>query len=44
MFVWNLNYSTIPGSQPIDEKAAWSLLRPDGSPRPAFGAVQALLK
>ncbi|HET8631378.1 MAG TPA: cellulase family glycosylhydrolase [Thermomicrobiales bacterium] len=44
MFLWNLNYSTIPGSQPTDEKATWSLLRPDGTPRPAFGAVQALLK
>jgi len=42
LVVWNLNYAAIPGSAPDDEKAGWSLLRADGSPRPALAALAAL--
>ena len=34
MFVWNLNYASVVG--PIDEKAGFSLVRADGSARPAY--------
>jgi len=37
MFLWNLNFSTVTG--PADEKAAFSIVRPDWSPRPAFAAL-----
>src|SRR5207248_5726755 len=39
LFVWNLNYATIPGIAPDDPQAGWSLLRADGSPRPVFDAI-----
>jgi hypothetical protein len=42
MFVWNLNFAPITG--PGDEKAAFSLLRSDWSPRPAYEALRALSK
>jgi spore germination protein YaaH len=37
MFLWNLNFGCICGPQ--DEKAAFGILRPDGSPRQAFAAL-----
>ena len=36
-FVWNLNFQTVVGPQ--DEKFAFGVLRPDGSPRPAYTAL-----
>lgn len=38
MFVWNLNFQAT--NPPTDEKYGWSILRPDGSPRPAFIALR----
>jgi polysaccharide biosynthesis protein PslG len=38
MFVWNLNFAVLgPAS---DEKSAFGILNPDGSPRPAFLALR----
>lgn len=37
MFVWNLNFATVVA--PTDEKAPFSLIRPDGSTRPAYTAL-----
>ncbi len=42
VFVWNLNWSTL--TDPSDEKAPWSALNADGSPRPAYDALQAMEK
>jgi hypothetical protein len=42
MAVWNLNFSTVVS--PGDEKAPWSILRSDWSPRPAYQALQAMPK
>ncbi|MFN8511956.1 MAG: cellulase family glycosylhydrolase [Chloroflexia bacterium] len=44
MFVWNLNYAATPSIGPTDEKFGWSLLRADGSNRPAFIALRDLPK
>jgi len=41
-FVWNLNFQTVVGPQ--DEKFAFGVLRPDGSPRPAFTALKEMTK
>lgn len=41
-FVWNLNFQSVVGPQ--DEKFAFGLLRPDGSPRPAFAALKEMTK
>ena len=41
-FVWNLNFQSVVGPQ--DEKFAFGVLRPDGSPRPAFTALQEMTK
>lgn len=38
LLLWNLNYAAIPGA-PYDDKAAWSLLRPDGSSAPTLDAL-----
>jgi LysM repeat protein len=38
MFVWNLNFAPVSG--PADEKAAFSLVRADWSPRPAYDALK----
>lgn len=47
MFLWNLNFS-IPWGQkegnPFHEQASFSILNPDWSPRPAWFAIQAMLK
>jgi hypothetical protein len=42
MFVWNLNYAAVVG--PEDEKAGFSLVRADGSLRPAYLALAAMPK
>ena len=38
MFLWNLNYGVTSGAS--DEKAAFGILRPDGSPRPAYQVLK----
>jgi polysaccharide biosynthesis protein PslG len=42
MFVWNLNFSTVVA--PSDEKAPWSVINADWSPRPAYTALQNMPK
>jgi len=37
MFLWNLNYGPVCGA--ADEKAAYGIIRPDWSPRPAYAAL-----
>jgi hypothetical protein len=44
MFVWNLNYAATPSIATDDEKYGWSVLRGDGSNRPAFEALRDLPK
>jgi hypothetical protein len=44
MFLWNLNYQTIPGISQGDEKYAWGVLRPDFSHRPAYEAIKNMPK
>lgn len=44
MFLWNLNYQTIPGISSGDEKYGWSVLRPDFTSRPAYDAVKNMQK
>ena len=42
VFVWNLNFGPLWGAQgdPLHEQAAFGLIAPDGSPRPAYTALQ----
>lgn len=42
MFVWNLNFAPVTG--PHDEKAAFSIVRNDWSPRPAYHALKSMGK
>ncbi len=42
MFLWNLNFGPVCGAQ--DEKAAFGIVRPDWSPRPAFWALAQMPK
>jgi len=42
MFLWNLDISMYAG--PDSEISAFSIVRPDGSPRPAFTALAAMPK
>jgi hypothetical protein len=44
LFVWNLNYAATPAIGPDDEKFGWSVLRGDGSDRPAFAALRDMPK
>ena len=44
MFVWNLNYAATPNITTDDEKYGWSVLRGDGTNRPAFVALRDLPK
>lgn len=44
MILWNLNYQSIPGIAPGDEKYAWAVLRPDFSSRPAYDAIKNMPK
>ena len=45
VFIWNLNFSVLWGTagNPLHEQAAFSLLNPDWSPRPAFNRVQGII-
>jgi GH35 family endo-1,4-beta-xylanase len=45
VFIWNLNFSVLWGTagNPLHEQAAFSLLNPDWSPRPAFNRVQGVI-
>ena len=42
MFLWNLNFAPVAG--PCDEKAAYSILRADWTPRPAYYALKNMAK
>jgi spore germination protein YaaH len=42
MFVWNLNFGPVSGAH--DEKAAFSILRPDWGARPAYAALRDMPK
>jgi len=42
MFLWNLNFAPVAGAR--DEKAAFSILYPDWSPRPAYAALRDMPK
>jgi hypothetical protein len=41
VFVWNLNFAVL--GPPSDEKSAFGILNPDGSPRPAYLALRRAL-
>jgi polysaccharide biosynthesis protein PslG len=45
-FLWNLNFAIIWGRQgnPLHEQAAFGVLNPDWSPRPAYLAIQSMAK
>lgn len=42
VFIWNLNFGPLwaANGDPLHEQAAFGLIAPDGSPRPAYTAVQ----
>ena len=42
MFLWNLNFGPVSGAR--DEKAAFGIVRPDWSARPAFNALAGMPK
>jgi hypothetical protein len=44
MFLWNMNFAVLWGEQgnPMHEQAAYGILNPDWSPRPAFIALQGI--
>ncbi len=42
MFLWNLNFGPVAGAH--DEKAAFGIVRPDWSPRPAYAALRDMPK
>lgn len=44
-FIWNLNFAVTWGEQgqPLHEQAAFGLLNPDWSPRPAYSRVQGFI-
>ncbi|HET6318873.1 MAG TPA: cellulase family glycosylhydrolase [Chloroflexota bacterium] len=44
MFVWNLNFAALPDISPVDEKPPFSIIRKDFTPRPAYFALQAMVK
>lgn len=46
IFVWNLNFAVTWGEagNPLHEQAAFGILNPDWSPRPAFTAIQNMPK
>lgn len=44
MFVWNLNFATLPELPPTDEKVPFSLLNRDFSPRPSYLGLRSLPK
>jgi hypothetical protein len=44
MFVWNLNFATLPDLPTTDEKRPFGILNPDWTPRPAYTALKAMVK
>jgi hypothetical protein len=44
MFVWNLNFPTLPDLPQNDEKRPFGILNPDFSPRPSYVALKAMPK
>ena len=44
MFVWNLNFGTLPDLPPTDEKPPFGILNKDWTPRPAYNALKAMPK
>ena len=44
MFVWNLNFATLPDLPPSDEKPPFSILNRDWTPRASYLALQAMAK
>ena len=44
MFVWNLNFGTLPDLPPTDEKPPFGILNRDFTPRPAYNALSAMPK
>jgi hypothetical protein len=44
MFVWNLNFATLPDLPASDEKPPFGILNKDWSPRPAYTALQSMPK
>jgi polysaccharide biosynthesis protein PslG len=44
MFVWNLNFATLPDLPPTDEKPPFGILNKDWTPRPAYNALKAMPK
>jgi hypothetical protein len=44
MFVWNLNFGTLPDLPPTDEKKPFGILNADWSPRPAYLALKGMPK
>jgi hypothetical protein len=43
-FLFNLDYGPLGGDPSVDDNAIFSILRRDGSPRPAFDALQVMPK
>jgi hypothetical protein len=43
-FLWNLDFSPKAGGDPSNDNVAYSILNPDGSPRPAFDALRDMPK
>ncbi len=45
VFIWNLNFAVTWGQagEPLHEQAAFGILNPDWSPRPAFTAIQGFI-
>ncbi|MDQ3703551.1 MAG: hypothetical protein M3442_21920 [Chloroflexota bacterium] len=44
MFVWNLNFGTLPDLPATDEKPPFGILNRDFTPRPAYTALQRMAK
>ncbi|MGH2368888.1 MAG: cellulase family glycosylhydrolase, partial [Chloroflexota bacterium] len=44
MFVWNLNFATLPDLPASDEKPPFAILNRDWTPRPAYLALQQMVK
>ncbi|MBI3972252.1 MAG: cellulase family glycosylhydrolase [Chloroflexi bacterium] len=44
MFVWNLNFATMPDLPYTDEKPPFAILNPNFTPRPAYLALRAMPK
>jgi hypothetical protein len=44
MFVWNLNFGTLPDLPSSDEKKPFGILNPDWTPRLAYNALKAMPK